>query len=824
MDKMDYYELPLRHNGLTIEVNECVNREILKKIINNFSKLNTVLYDHRTNKYLSKADSKKRFTDLYNITEKNNNHKVIYKQSKKSGGRLRYYPFKGLGLGLMPNMVRGTLSKGVYYDIDMINCHPSILLNLCKKLNINTIHVKKLVENRDHYLTPIMRILKCDRSNAKQVIISWFFGSDKYEELRDNCDKLNKLFTEINYINNLLTEIYPEYVDMIDDDTFNLNGKVSSRILQDLENEILLTMYDYCLEQNINVDVLIYDGFMIRTEYFKDVNELNTFLKRLEEHIKDELDFDIKLTVKEFDEIFDLSGFDEEPEDEELDLLVENCFTNNRTSNDDIGKLFMYKNDLYKCVINKKSIEWYYFDKKWNVISEDKMKNHITDKVRPLFEKYENIISCKIKNLSKESEDYNMLFKRYAGFLKIIQKLINDCGTKSFINGVLELLRGRYEDDKFKPDENLNLIGFNNGVYDLNKREFREGRPEDYISCVCSEDYISDEDLHNMPDIDYYKEQLNKNLYVYTDKESMDHLLYSLSHSLGEKNRQVMTIITGSGGNGKSEFFNFIKNVLGDYYYNIPANYFTDKKNSSAESELYKCKNKRIVMFSEPDDTSYLKTDKIKIFTGEDNITTRELYKTTEIIKRTWNLYGCCNEIPKMKYDYAIDRRLKVIHFDKTFKCKEDIEKSKFKDDYIEIDNNFKDFMNLSIVKQIFMSMLLAIYKKNFNYSETENMIKQKESYKGDCEGSFGEFFNDCVERVNNINTSLNDAYEVYNSWFNNNDTGEKYLTKIQFSKNLKSMNVNLEAKTINKKTIKLYLNYRFHFEPENLFTEETDD
>ena len=38
-------------------------------------------------------------------------------------------------------------------------------------------------------------------------------------------------------------------------------------------------------------------------------------------------------------------------------------------------------------------------------------------------------------------------------------------------------------------DEKYNLIGFNNGVYDLDKEEFREGNPEDYISLSCNINY-----------------------------------------------------------------------------------------------------------------------------------------------------------------------------------------------------------------------------------------------------------------------------------------------------------------------------------------------
>ena len=44
-------------------------------------------------------------------------------------------------------------------------------------------------------------------------------------------------------------------------------------------------------------------------------------------------------------------------------------------------------------------------------------------------------------------------------------------------------------------DENPNIVCFSNGVYDLEADEFRQGRPEDYVSLCTNIDYLEiDED------------------------------------------------------------------------------------------------------------------------------------------------------------------------------------------------------------------------------------------------------------------------------------------------------------------------------------------
>ena len=100
---------------------------------------------------------------------------------------------------------------------------------------------------------------------------------------------------------------------------------------------------------------------------------------------------------------------------------------------------------------------------------------------------------CNTQVLSTQDEDQReSLIKRSQTALKISLKLKDE----SFRNNVMSSCSLLFHDPKFyeKLDENVNLIGFENGVYDLENYEFREGLPEDYISFSTGINYTTYEE------------------------------------------------------------------------------------------------------------------------------------------------------------------------------------------------------------------------------------------------------------------------------------------------------------------------------------------
>ena len=59
---------------------------------------------------------------------------MSYSKSKNSDGDGRWF---AKNMGSMQNMKRGirhTICKGIWIDLDIVNCHPTLLLQLCKNI------------------------------------------------------------------------------------------------------------------------------------------------------------------------------------------------------------------------------------------------------------------------------------------------------------------------------------------------------------------------------------------------------------------------------------------------------------------------------------------------------------------------------------------------------------------------------------------------------------------------------------------------------------------------------------------------------------------
>ena len=92
-------------------------------------------YAQKRSKYFHENEKAqlKYYQKKYN--KKEDGFLVTYCSAKHKLGRV--YPKDSLGLTSFRKKIRNTLLNDKYFDIDIANCQPSILLNICKKNNFS---------------------------------------------------------------------------------------------------------------------------------------------------------------------------------------------------------------------------------------------------------------------------------------------------------------------------------------------------------------------------------------------------------------------------------------------------------------------------------------------------------------------------------------------------------------------------------------------------------------------------------------------------------------------------------------------------------------
>ena len=306
-----------------------------------------------------------------------------------------------------------------------------------------------------------------------------------------------------------------------------------------------------------------------------------------------------------------------------------------------------------------------------------------------------------------------------------------------FKENVMKECRELFLDEEFanKVDENKNLIAFANGVFDTLTFEFRDGKPEDYISFCTNLEYHPDRPHESYP----CWQELNKFLHdVLPDTDVREYFLSYLATSLsGNNEAQKFHILTGTGSNGKSMLMNLMSTAMGDYACKAPISLLTQARNKSAAAapELVRMKGRRFVTMQEPDEQVPLNTGLMKELASSEKITARDLYAGSKQmldfdLQARFNL--ACNEKPKINtQDGGTWRRLVVINFLSKFVADPRLPNEKPIDESIVQKSQSKEWA------EAFLSYLVFLYTKGKGFRKLvppEKVMEYTSEYKEDSD------------------------------------------------------------------------------------------
>ena len=216
--------------------------------------------------------------------------KRIYSYATGTSGRL----FSGGSLQGMPSTIRGLFMRdGVGTDIDMCNAHPVILKYICKLHNIPCHHLEYYINNREECL------MKFESREIGKIAYLTALNKDTLNREKSLPTEFKKYDVEIKQIQKQLVNIteYTEIVSSVPENKpYNKLGSAVNRIMCYYENIILQHAIHVINEKGMDIAILMFDGFMIYGDYYKDKGLLADITHYVEKQMNG---LDMKWTYKE---------------------------------------------------------------------------------------------------------------------------------------------------------------------------------------------------------------------------------------------------------------------------------------------------------------------------------------------------------------------------------------------------------------------------------------------------------------------------------------------------------------------------------------------
>ena len=238
-----------------------------------------------------------------------NGGKTSYNWGKacKAFGRM----YSTAGLQNFKRLIRNTLAKGIYKDIDVANAQPSILLGLAGRKGWACPIVAVYNSTRDEKIKEIMDLLEFDRHDAKAECTSIFFGRGKehvaklppfFVGLQEELAKLRALVW-----NDPEFKAIKDKVIKMEDKTYK-EATLFAYVLQDEERKCLLAMEFALNDMGFAMDTYIHDGGLVRPIDGKKELDAEA-LRYCEQKIKEATGYDVVLAEKPLEPVLEIPEY-----------------------------------------------------------------------------------------------------------------------------------------------------------------------------------------------------------------------------------------------------------------------------------------------------------------------------------------------------------------------------------------------------------------------------------------------------------------------------------------------------------------------------------
>lgn len=221
-------------------------------------------------------------------------------------------------------------------------------------------------------------------------------------------------------------------------------------------------------------------------------------------------------------------------------------------------------------------------------------------------------------------------------------------------------------------DANPYLLGMPGGTtVDLRSGEIRKMERADFITRRL---HITAKDMPT-PCYDYFLRSISSENDHPADEDFVAHLELFLGYCLiGHYNFHIWPLMTGAGGNGKTELAKLIKSTLGEFCALVRWSELAhdERGGDNTQKRLYaKLLGSRIAIVEEMGQTQgiqrVLETSTVKQLTGGGEIAGADVYKSEIHGEIRFKMPTLMNQAPHIEPDAAFKRRVQVFPFRATF-------------------------------------------------------------------------------------------------------------------------------------------------------------
>lgn len=628
----------------------------------------------------------------------------------------RTIPIGYSSLSVLHRPTRHRLSTQEYIDIDIVNCQPQLIQEICRQRGIKVEALEKYCKNPKKYRAFVAEYHDCDKDTAKQLFVRLMFGGTYAKWIKDFDIQKNE-----NNRYKLPHDIEGEMGAVIDA-VYTANPHIAKDVLKQNPKKWVnegekkrgvMGLWSQTLERRIMEDSVWFlhdnkqfvvedvvpcqDGLMILKDlYYDDI------LTDLGRNILDKYGFNIEFVVKPFDEAIEIPTFEDvKSYDEWID-----CLSSKRLAD----HLVVMKGDF---IVSNDDGVFVFYNGRWYNETDEKKRNRLTLFVsEDLYEDRKTPIQDAVELSEDEAE----------GLLKTLRtNTSNGAIFKDIIRHTLSKQVGKFEGLKF--DERKDLLGFTNGVLELPTGNFRPYDYNDYITLTTLYDYHPPDYTNN--EVVKLKKDIEDLMMSIQDKPDHLELLYQiLCSGLDGNLYQKFFFFNGKGGNGKGLISGLMHFILGVNFCISPKEIvLKGLKSGGATPEIAGLQHKRYLIFTEMGGS--IDNNAFKKLTGNDSFEGRGLYKDDNIFKLHATNVGEFNNPPD--FDEALTggeaRRALDVGFN-----------NNFTDDSEKIDQTINgvfykkanpyyttdDFIRKA--SPILLDILLEKYRKY--YSETTKQIE----------------------------------------------------------------------------------------------------